>query len=117
MGSMPLVLVLPLASLLGCSAPPRSPPHPAGSDIDDGNGDLARKSAHLLTSDDTAPPRSPRRRGRRVPDGDPYGGNPYGGDAYRDPDGDTDTSGSAGTASCANLGRCGNITLSPPTST
>jgi len=60
--------------------------YPAGTDQDDGYGDLAQKSAQLLTGDGLEPTLPPSRR--RPPDGDPYGGNPYGGSAYG---GDDDT--------------------------
>jgi hypothetical protein len=69
-----------------CGSGHRPQLYPAGSDKDDGYGDLAQKSARLLTSD--APDAalfSSRRRNRA---GDPYGGNPYGGTTYGgDPDG------------------------------
>lgn len=57
--------------------------YPAGSDKDDGYGDLAQKSARLLTGDGSDEPLATPRRGRRARlDGDPYGGDPYGGSAY-----------------------------------
>lgn len=57
--------------------------YPAGSDKDDGYGDLAQKSARLLTDDGRDAPLIPPRKTRRArADGDPYGGDPYGGNAY-----------------------------------
>jgi hypothetical protein len=49
----------------------------AGSARDDGYGDLAQKSASLLTSEDAAP-RAPRHH-HRSHNGEPYGGDPYAG--------------------------------------
>ena len=77
---------VPAAILVGalgaCSSPARPAMYPAGSDKDDGYGDLAQKSARLLTSDSAAAPMPPLRHRHAGRDGDPYGGNPYGGDAY-----------------------------------
>jgi hypothetical protein len=73
--------VLLVAAVAACGSPPRQL-YPAGSDKDDGYGDLAQKSARWLTS--TEPEASlftPRPR-RRARDGDPYGGDPYGGAGY-----------------------------------
>ncbi len=60
--------------------------YPAGSDKDDGYGDLAQKSARFLTSDDPDTqlfaPRRHRARSGEPYGGDPYGGAAYGGDAY-----------------------------------
>jgi hypothetical protein len=68
--------------LTTCSTPARSPMYPAGSDKDDGYGDLAQKSARLLTGDGSDAPLPPYRGRRSRAGGDPYGGDPYGGSAY-----------------------------------
>ncbi|HEY0988193.1 MAG TPA: carboxypeptidase-like regulatory domain-containing protein [Kofleriaceae bacterium] len=75
-----LVVVLVLA-IAACGSEHRSQLYPAGSDKDDGYGDLAQKSARLLTSDAPDPALFASRRGRSRR-GDPYGGNPYGGATY-----------------------------------
>jgi hypothetical protein len=87
--------ILLIALLAACGAPARTRMYPAGSDKDDGYGDLAQKSAHLLTSNEVAPPLFGRHHGPRArPSGDPYGGDPYGGAMYAgdpdDPPGDVD---------------------------
>ena len=79
------VLLVALAAACGSAQPSRM--YPAGSDQDDGYGDLAQKSARWLTSADPEPSLSPPGRHRRARDsdpysGDPYGGRPYGGDPY-----------------------------------
>lgn len=63
-----------------CSAPQRSRMYPAGSDKDDGYGDLAQLSARLYLGNgsDASFARPPHHRR----DGDPYGGDPYGGAVY-----------------------------------
>lgn len=75
--------VLPVAVLLACGSSQRSRMYPAGSDQDDGYGDLAQKSARLLTSTEAESPLfTPHHRHRARAAGDPYGGNPYGGAVY-----------------------------------
>jgi hypothetical protein len=72
-----------VALAAACGSSQRSRMYPAGSDKDDGYGDLAQKSARWLTS--TEPEASlftPGRHRRARADGDPYGGDPYGGDPY-----------------------------------
>jgi hypothetical protein len=72
-----------LATLVVCGACGSSRrPHmyPAGSDRDDGYGDLAQKSARLLIGDGSDAPLAPHHR-RRPPAG-AYGGDPYGGAVY-----------------------------------
>ncbi len=74
-----------IAALVACGSPSRSPMYPAGSDKDDGYGELAQKSARLLIGDGSDAPFAPRRHRARSGDaygGDPYGGALYGGDAY-----------------------------------
>ncbi|HSS00587.1 MAG TPA: carboxypeptidase-like regulatory domain-containing protein [Kofleriaceae bacterium] len=72
-----------LLALCACGSGPRPQLYPAGSDKDDGYGDLAQQSAHLTTGEGSdAHLFAPRRRRR---DGEPYGGNPYGGATYGDP--------------------------------
>lgn len=56
--------------------------YPAGTARDDGYGDLAQKSASLLTTTDDAPAFAPRHH-HHSRDGEPYGGDPYAG-AYAD---------------------------------
>lgn len=68
-----------LVGLGGCGAPHGSPMYPAGSDKDDGYGDLARASARFYTSDKPDaplfPPHHHRSRVVGAPDGDPYAGS------------------------------------------
>jgi hypothetical protein len=77
---------------VACGSPPRPAMYPAGSDKDDGYGDLAQKSARLLIGDSNDSALLAPRRGRRSRlesgsyGGDPYGGAMYGGDAYGGPD-------------------------------
>lgn len=73
-----------IAVLVACRAPHPSPMYPAGSDKDDGYGDLAQKSAHLLIGggSDAAAFGPRRHRPRPGYGGDAYGGDPYGGDPY-----------------------------------
>lgn len=81
MASRP-VLVIAAAAACSHHAPAL---YPAGTARDDGYGDLAQKSASLITSTDDAPAFAPRHHHRSL-DGAPYGGDPYAG-AYAD-DGD-----------------------------
>ena len=76
--------VLLVAVLAACSSSQRPHMYPAGSDKDDGYGDLAQKSARLLTSAETETEASPfpPHHHRALAGGDPYGGDPYGGAAY-----------------------------------
>ena len=76
--------VVLVAVLAACGPSPKPHLYPAGSDKDDGYGDLARKSARLLTSADARPEASPfpPHHHRSLPGSDPYGGDPYGGAAY-----------------------------------
>ena len=76
-------LVIALAAACGPSR--GSPMYPAGSDKDDGYGELAQKSARLLTHDGADPVTLALRRPHVHP-GDPYGGDPYGGAAAADDD-------------------------------
>ncbi|HEU4731038.1 MAG TPA: hypothetical protein VFT22_24255 [Kofleriaceae bacterium] len=72
-----------LIALVACGSSQRARLYPAGSDKDDGHGDLAQKSAHLFThTEPEASPFAPRRGRRARPAGDPYGGDPYGGALY-----------------------------------
>ena len=72
-----------IAALVACGAPQRSGMYPAGSDKDDGYGDLAQKSAQLLIGDGSdAALLAPRRGHRARSEGDAYGGDPYGGEMY-----------------------------------
>jgi hypothetical protein len=67
-----------------CSAPQRSRMYPAGSDKDDGYGDLAQLSARLYIgagSDAPFTAHPPHHRRDDAYGGDPYGGSAYGGDA------------------------------------
>jgi polysaccharide lyase family 4-like protein len=75
-------VVLLVAALVACSSSPRPHLYPAGSDKDDGYGDLAQKSARFLTSTETEASLFPPHRHHSPPSGDPYGGDPYGGAAY-----------------------------------
>jgi hypothetical protein len=63
-----------------CGSGRRPQMYPAGTDRDDGYGDLAQKSARLLTSD--KPDASLFAHHARRRHGDPYGGDPYGGAMY-----------------------------------
>jgi hypothetical protein len=75
--------VLLLIAAAACGSPQPAPMFPAGSERDDGYGDLAQASARLLIGNgsDAAPLTS--RRPRRVrADGDGYGGDAYGGASY-----------------------------------
>jgi hypothetical protein len=73
-----------LLAACACGTGQRPQLYPAGSDKDDGYGDLAQQSAHLTTGEGSdAHLFAPRRHRRR--DGEPYGGNPYGGATYGDP--------------------------------
>jgi hypothetical protein len=78
MRARPLLLLAAWA----CGSGHRSQLYPAGSDKDDGYGDLAQKSARLLTGDPADGSPFGSRRSHRRHDGDPYGGNPYGGTTY-----------------------------------
>jgi hypothetical protein len=70
-----------VAALGACSAPQRSRMYPAGTDRDDGYGDLAQMSARLyLGNGSDAPFVAHRHRAR--PEADGYGGDPYGGASY-----------------------------------
>jgi hypothetical protein len=82
--------ILGIAVLAACGSSQRPQMYPAGSEKDDGYGDLAQQSARLLTSTDaeTAALFAPRHHRRARPEGDPYGGDLYGGALYGgDPDG------------------------------
>jgi hypothetical protein len=77
-----------IAALAACGSQQRSRMYPAGSDKDDGYGDLAQKSAHLFLGDGSDAPLAPLHH-RARPDaygGDPYGGAAYAGDDDPDPD-------------------------------
>src|ERR1041385_4738420 len=77
--------VLLIAALAACSAPQRPRMYPAGTDRDDGYGDLAQLSARLyLGNGSDAPFGAHRGRRGRVDrtDVDVYGGDPYGGASY-----------------------------------
>lgn len=77
--------VLLVAVLAACGPSQRSPLYPAGTDRDDGYGDLAQKSASLVTSSETEAEAElfvPRHHHRARYSGDPYGGDPYGGAMY-----------------------------------
>lgn len=85
---MPGRAALLIATLAACGSQQRSRMYPAGSDRDDGYGDLARKSAHLFIGDGSDAPFAPLHH-RARPDaygGDPYGGTAYGGDDDPDPE-------------------------------
>ena len=73
--------VLLIAAVVACGSPQRSRMYPAGSDKDDGYGDLARMSSRL-TLGGSASPFAAHRPRRRSPEVDAYGGDAYGGDAY-----------------------------------
>ena len=65
-----------VATLAACGSQQRSRMYPAGSDKDDGYGDLAQKSAHLFIGGGSDAPLAPVHHRARP---DPYGGDPYGG--------------------------------------
>ena len=92
-----------VTGLAACGSSHRPKLYPAGSDQDDGYGDLAQKSARLLTSDHADVPLMAPHRNRRARDGDPYGGNPYGGDGYG---GAADPGGAAQPQGCRSFRRC-----------
>ena len=81
-------IIAALAVMTACG--PKSPHQPlyaAGTDRDDGTGQLAQASSRLLTSGETedglpAKPAVPRRYVDPEYGGDQYGGDPYGGTAY-----------------------------------
>jgi hypothetical protein len=81
--------VLLIAALVACGSPQRSRMYPAGSDKDDGYGDLARMSARLSIGGGSASPFAAHRARRARPEADPYGGDPYGGASYGDATTDT----------------------------
>jgi hypothetical protein len=93
-----------VAGLAACRSSSRPAMYPAGSEHDDGYGDLAQKSAQLLTSDGRDPP-LPAARHRRFggAEGDPYGGNPYGGAAD---DSDDATDATPASPPCGTFRRC-----------
>jgi hypothetical protein len=97
-----------IGALAACSSPARPAMFPAGSDKDDGYGDLAQKSARLLTSDSAEAPFAPLRHRPPRSDGDPYGGNAYGGDS--DGAGDPAVALPAG---CRDAGPCGPGAVAP----
>jgi hypothetical protein len=68
------VLVIAIAA---CGSGHPTQMYPAGSDKDDGYGDLAQQSAHLMTSDRAQALQPPPRNHRLT--GDPYGGEAYAG--------------------------------------
>src|SRR5258705_3246485 len=68
-----------IAALVACGSQQRSRMYPAGSDKDDGYGDLARKSARLFIGDGSDAPLAPLHHRARP---DAYGGDPYGGAVY-----------------------------------
>lgn len=74
---------LVIALAVACGSSRRSAMYPAGSDKDDGYGELAQKSARLLTHDGADPVQLALRR-PHIHAGDPYGGDPYGGAAPDD---------------------------------
>jgi hypothetical protein len=76
------------AVLAACGSSQRSRMYPAGSDKDDGYGDLAQKSARLLIGDGSDAPLPPHHSRRARADA-AYGGDPYGGATDGD-DADTD---------------------------
>jgi hypothetical protein len=73
-----------LIAAVACGSPQRSRMYPAGSDKDDGYGDLARMSARLSIGggSDASPFATPAHR--PAPESDAYGGDPYGGASYGD---------------------------------
>jgi len=76
--------VLLIAAVVACGSPPRSRMYPAGTDKDDGYGDLARMSARLSIGGASASPFAAHhgRRASTDTDTDAYGGDPYGGASY-----------------------------------
>jgi hypothetical protein len=76
--------VLLIAAAVACGSPQRSRMYPAGSDKDDGYGDLARMSARLSIGGGSASPFAAHRPRRASPEADAYGGDPYGGASYGD---------------------------------
>lgn len=75
--------ILLIAAAVACGAPQRSRMYPAGSDKDDGYGDLARMSARLsIGGGSDASPFAAHRARRASPESDAYGGDPYGGASY-----------------------------------
>lgn len=75
--------VLLVAVVAACGPSQKSSLYPAGTDRDDGYGDLAQKSASLVTSAETETKLFvPRHHHRARTSGDPYGGDPYGGTMY-----------------------------------
>jgi hypothetical protein len=79
-----------LIAVLACGSPSRGRLYPAGSEKDDGHGDLAQKSAHLFTHTEPEASLFVPRRYRAHRAGGPYGGDPYGGAVYGgDPDGES----------------------------
>lgn len=81
---VPAVLVI--AALAACHAPPRSRMYPAGTDRDDGYGDLAQLSARLYIGNGSEAPLAAHRRRSHVERNeiDGYGGDAYGGASYGD---------------------------------
>lgn len=77
--------VLLIAAVVACGGPRPSRMYPAGTDKDDGYGDLARMSARLTIGggSDASPFATHHHRAR--PEADAYGGEPYGGDGDGDP--------------------------------
>lgn len=74
-----------IAAVVACGSPQRSRMYPAGTDKDDGYGDLARMSARLSVGGSPSPFAAHRARRPSTdpdPDGDAYGGDPYGGASY-----------------------------------
>jgi len=78
-----------IAALAACGSSQGSHMYPAGSDKDDGYGDLAQKSARLLIGDGSDLSLAPH-RGRRARADAAYGGDPYGGAMYGGTDADAD---------------------------
>jgi hypothetical protein len=93
--------VLAIAALAACSAPQRSRMYPAGTDRDDGYGDLAQLSARLYIGNGSDAPFAAHRRRGHVDRGevDAYGGDPYGGASYGDLGDVGDTGGGTGPTS------------------
>src|SRR4051794_5570013 len=76
-----LIALAAIAASSACSAPQRSRMYPAGTDRDDGYGDLAQMSARLYLGNGSDAPFVPRRYRSRA-EADAYGGDPYGGASY-----------------------------------